>query len=63
MNPEIGRVRNVSPHRLRGTFAVHAVKTDDSGDRLRLLQEYLGHDSFKKTARCKKMDREEHQEW
>ncbi len=27
VNPESGRVRNVSPHRLRDAFAVHAVKT------------------------------------
>ncbi len=27
-NPETGRVHNVSPHRLRDAFAVHAVKTE-----------------------------------
>ena len=38
VNPDTGRVHNVSPHRLRDAFAVHAVKMDDSGDGLRLLQ-------------------------
>jgi len=37
-NPETGRLHSVSPHRLRDAFAVHAVKLDDSGDGLRLLQ-------------------------
>ena len=41
VNPETGKVRGVSPHRLRDAFAVHAVKLDDSGDGLRLLQEHL----------------------
>lgn len=41
VNPETGRLRNVSPHRLRDAFAVLAVKLDDSGDGLRLLQEHL----------------------
>jgi len=40
-NPESGRVHNVSPHRLRDAFAVHAVKVNDSGDGLRLLQKHL----------------------
>lgn len=37
VNPETGKVHNVSPHRLRDAFAVHAIKLDDSGDGLRLL--------------------------
>ena len=37
-NPETGRLHNVSPHRLRDSFATHAIKTNDSGDGLRLLQ-------------------------
>jgi len=40
-NPETGKARGVSPHRLRDAFAIHAVKTDDSGDGLRLLQKHL----------------------
>jgi integrase/recombinase XerD len=41
VNPETGRVHGVSPHRLRDSFAVHAVKLDDSGDGLRLLLKHL----------------------
>jgi len=63
VNPETGRVRGVSPHRLRDAFAVHAVKQDDSGDGLRLLQEHLGHASFNTTARYRKVSGGEHQEW
>jgi integrase/recombinase XerD len=63
VNPETGRVRGVSPHRLRDAFAVHAVKTDDSGDGLRLLQEHLGHASFNTTAKYRKVAGEEHREW
>ena len=51
VNPETGKVRGVSPHRLRDAFAVHAVRLDDSGDGLRLLQEHLGHASFNTTAK------------
>lgn len=63
VNPETGRLRNVSPHRLRDAFAVHAIKTDDSGDGLRLLQEHLGHISFNTTARYRKVAGEELREW
>jgi len=63
VNPETGRVHNVSPHRLRDAFAVHAVKLDDSGDGLRLLQEHLGHTSFNTTAKYRKVSGEEHREW
>jgi len=62
-NPETGEVHNVSPHRLRDAFAVHAVKQDDSGDGLRLLQEHLGHVSFNTTARYRKVSGKEHHEW
>jgi len=63
VNPETGRIHNVSPHRLRDAFAVHAVKLDDSGDGLRLLQEHLGHQSFNTTAKYRKVAGEEHKEW
>lgn len=63
INPETGRVHNVSPHRLRDAFAVHAVKLDDSGDGLRLLQEHLGHASFDTTAKYRKVAGEEHRQW
>ena len=63
VNPETGRVHNVSPHRLRDAFAVHAVKLDDSGDGLRLLQEHLGHQSITTTMRYRKVSEEEQKEW
>jgi len=63
VNPETGRVHNVSPHRLRDAFAVHAVKLDDSGDGLRLLQEHLGHQSFNTTAKYRKVSGKEHRDW
>jgi integrase/recombinase XerD len=63
INPETGKVHGVSPHRLRDAFAVHAVKLDDSGDGLRLLQEHLGHASFATTARYRKVSGQELQDW
>jgi integrase/recombinase XerD len=63
VNSESGKTHNISPHRLRDAFAVHAVKLDDSGDGLRLLQEHLGHRSFNTTARYRKISGTEHQEW
>lgn len=63
VNPDTGRERGVSPHRLRDAFSVHAMKLDDSGDGLRLLQEHLGHASFNTTAKYRKIAGEEHREW
>lgn len=63
VNPDTGVIHNVSPHRLRDAFAVHAVKVNDSGDGLRLLQEHLGHTSFNTTARYRKVSGEEQQVW
>jgi integrase/recombinase XerD len=63
VNPETGRVHNVSPHKLRDAFAVHAIKVNDSGDGLRMLQEHLGHQSFNTTARYRKVAGDEHKAW
>jgi integrase/recombinase XerD len=63
VNPETGKVHNISPHKLRDCFAIHAMKTDDSGDGLRLLQEHLGHQSFNTTAKYRKVAGEEHRDW
>jgi len=63
VNAETGKIHNVSPHRLRDAFAVRAVKMDDSGDGLRLLQQHLGHASFNTTARYRKISGDEHKEW
>lgn len=63
INPETGKVHHVSPHRLRDAFAVNAVKKDDSGDGLRMLQEHLGHQAISTTMRYRKVAGEEHKEW
>lgn len=63
VNAETGKAHNVSPHRLRDAFAVHAAKLNDTGDGLRLLQEHLGHQSFNTTAKYRKVAGEEHREW
>ncbi len=63
VNTESGKIHGVSPHRLRDAFAVHAVKVDDSGDGLRLLQEHLGHASFNTTAKYRKVSGQELREW
>jgi integrase/recombinase XerD len=63
LNPETGKLHNVSPHRLRDSFAVNAVKKDDSGDGLRLLQEHLGHQSFNTTAKYRKVSGREQRDW
>ncbi len=63
LNPTTGKMHNVSPHRLRDAFAVNAVKHDDSGDGLRLLQEHLGHQNFNTTARYRKVAGEELKRW
>jgi len=57
------RRHHISPHKLRDAFAVHAVKLDDSGDGLRLLQEHLGHASFNTTAKYRKISGQESKEW
>ena len=63
VSPETGRVRGVSPHRLRDAFSVHAMKLDDSGDALRLVQEHLGHASFNTTAKYRKIAGDERRNW
>jgi integrase/recombinase XerD len=63
VNPETGKVHNVSPHKLRDAFAINALKVDDSGEGQRFLQEHLGHQSFNTTARYRKIAGEEHREW
>jgi len=63
INPETGRIHGVSPHRLRDAFAVHAVRINDSGDGLRLLQEHLGHQSITTTMQYRKVAGEELKTW
>jgi integrase/recombinase XerD len=63
MNAETGKVHNVTPHKLRDAFAVNAMKLDNTGDGLRLLQEHLGHVSFNSTAKYRKVSGEESKNW
>ncbi len=63
INPATGRVHGVSPHKLRDAFAINAVKKNDSGDGLRLLQEHLGHQSINTTMKYRKVAGEELKNW
>jgi len=63
VNPETGKIHNVSPHKLRDAFAVHAMKLNDTGDGLRMLQEHLGHANFNTTAKYRKVSGKEHHDW
>jgi integrase/recombinase XerD len=63
VNPETGIVHGVSPHKLRDAFAVQAVKVDDSGDGMRLLQEHMGHVNINTTMKYRKVAGKEHREW
>ena len=63
LNPMTGRLRGVSPHRMRDAFAVLALKRDNTAEGMRMLQEHLGHVSFSTTARYRKISGEEHKEW
>ena len=62
-NPDTGKTRGVSPHRLRDAFAVNAIQKDDSGDGLIMLQDHLGHANFNTTARYRKIASDEHRQW
>jgi len=63
VNPETGRSRGISPHRLRDAFATNAMKTDSSVEGTRMLQQQLGHQSFDTTARYRKISDDEHRRW
>ena len=63
VNPETGKPRHVSPHRLRDAFAVMAVQRDDSTDGVRMLQEQLGHASIGTTMRYRKISGKELRDW
>lgn len=63
VNPETGKIHGVSPHKLRDAFAVNAMKLDNTGDGLRMLQQYLGHANFNTTAKYRKVSGDEQREW
>jgi len=63
-NPESGIVHHVSPHKMRDSFAIAAVKhNEESLDNIRLLQEHLGHESYDTTMKYRKVGSEEHSNW
>jgi len=59
VNPETGKKRGVSPHRLRDAFSVMWVQKDDSTDSVRMLQEQLGHANIGTTLKYRKVSGEE----
>jgi integrase/recombinase XerD len=63
VNPETGRKRGISPHRLRDAFAVMAVQSDDSTDGIRMLQEQFGHADIGTTMRYRKVAGRELKDW
>lgn len=63
LNTETGRLRHVSPHRLRDAFATMVVQKDDSTDSVRMLQEQLGHANIGTTMRYRKIAGRELREW
>ncbi|MBA7672633.1 Tyrosine recombinase XerD [subsurface metagenome] len=63
VNPETGKRRGVSPHRLRDSFAIMAIQQDDSTDAIRMLQEHLGHQSIATTMKYRKVSGTELREW
>ena len=63
VNPETGKTHGISPHKLRDAFAVNAMKLDNTGDGLRLLQEHLGHANFNTTAKYRKVSGDEQRDW
>jgi integrase/recombinase XerD len=63
VNPETGKERGISPHRLRDAFATHAVEIDGSTDGIRLLQEQLGHKNIGTTMKYRKLSGEEQKDW
>jgi integrase/recombinase XerD len=63
VNPETGRLHNVSPHRLRDAFSVMAIQRNDSTDSVRMLQQHLGHQSISTTMKYRKVSGKEHRDW
>jgi len=62
-NPGTGRTHNVTPQRLRVSFAAHAMKVDHSADGLRILQQHLGNVSFNKAVRYRKVSDRKQKQW
>jgi len=63
VSPDTGKLRGISPHRLRDAHATLMVQKDDSTDSIRMLQEHLGHASIGTTMKYRKVSGKEHQDW
>jgi len=63
INPETGKMHNIGPHCFRVAFTVHWIKTDDSPESLKALQEHLGHQNFTTTMRYRKISLEERRKY
>ena len=63
VNTETGKTHGISPHKLRDAFAVNAMKLNNTGDGLRMLQEHLGHSNFNTTAKYRKVSGDEQRDW
>jgi len=63
VNPETGKLRGISPHRLRDAHATLMVQRDDATDSIRMLQQQLGHANIGTTMKYRKVSGREHQDW
>lgn len=63
LNPETGRPRGISPHRLRDAFATRAAGRDGTMEGIKQLQEQLGHQNINTTMRYVKLTGQAQREW
>ncbi len=64
INPETGKLHNVSPSQISGCLRRQRRSSiDDSGDGLRMLAGTLGHQNFNTTAKYRKVAGEELKRW
>ena len=52
-----------APINYRDAFAVNAMKSDSTGDGMRMLQQHLGHANFNTTAKYRKVSGDEQRDW
>ncbi len=63
VNPNTGKRRHVSPHRLRDAFATMAAGRDSDPKAMRVLQERLGHAKMDTTWKYVKIAGQEQEAW